>query len=133
MRRSTVTTGLYLALLFLSGVAVGVFGHRLYTLNSVNANANVNPRNPEEFRRRYVAEMQTRLKLTGDQVARLGPILDDTRQRHQELMDKHRPEFKAIHDEQVRKIRGILTDAQQAEYTSMLDEREKLRQREGRH
>jgi len=45
MRRSTLTTSLYLALLFLGGVAVGVFGHRLYTLNSVNAS--VNPRNPE--------------------------------------------------------------------------------------
>jgi hypothetical protein len=130
MRRTTLT-GLYLALLFLGGVAVGVFGHRLYTLNSVNAS--VNPRNPEEFRRRYVAEMRTRLKLTDDQVARLGPVLDETRQRHRELMDKHRPEFKAIQDEQVRRIREILTDSQQAEYTRMLADREKQRQREGRH
>ncbi len=130
MRRSTLTTGLYLALLFLGGVAVGVFGHRLYTLNSVNAN--VDPRNPKEFRRRYVAEMRSRLKLTDDQVSRLGPILDETRQRHQELMDKHRPEFKAMHDQQVQKIRGILTDSQQAEYTKMLDEREKQRQRDRR-
>jgi len=130
MRRTTLT-GLYLALLFLGGVAVGVFGHRLYTLNSVNAS--VNPRNPEEFRRRYVAEMRTRLKLTDDQVARLGPVLDETRQRHRELMDKHRPEFKAIQDEQVRRIREILTDSQQAEYTDMLADREKQRQREGRH
>ncbi len=108
-----------------------MFGHRLYTLNSVNAS--VNPRNPEEFRRRYVAEMRTRLKLTDDQVARLGPVLDETRQRHRELMDKHRPEFKAIQDEQVRRIREILTDSQQAEYTDMLADREKQRQREGRH
>jgi Spy/CpxP family protein refolding chaperone len=129
MRRSTLTTGLYLALLFLSGVAVGIFGHRLYTLNSVNAS---NPRNPEEFRRRYVAEMRKRLNLTDDQVAHLGPILDDTRQRHHELVEKHRPEFKAIQDEQVKKIRGILTDAQQAEYTTMLAEREKRRQRDRR-
>jgi hypothetical protein len=130
MRRTTLT-GLYLALLFLGGVVVGAFGHRLYTLNSVNAS--VNPRNPEEFRRRYVAEMRTRLKLTDDQVTRLGPVLDETRQRHRELMDKHRPEFKAIQDEQVRRIREILTDSQQAEYTRMLAEREKQRQREGRH
>ena len=131
MRRTTLTTSLYLALLFLGGVAVGVFGHRLYTLNSVNAS--VDPRNPEEFRRRYVAEMRNRLKLTDGQVARLGPILDETRKRHQELVDKHRPEFKAIHDEQVRKIRGILSEAQQAEYSRMLDDREKQRLRECRH
>ena len=130
MRRSTLTTSIYLVLLFLGGVAVGVFGHRLYTLNSVNAS--VNPRNPDEFRRRYVAEMRTRLKLTDDQVARLDPILDETRQRHRELMDKHRPEFKAIQDEQVRRIREILTDSQQAEYTSMLADREKQRQHDRR-
>jgi len=130
MRRTTLTTSLYLALLFLGGVAVGVFGHRLYTLNSVNAS--VDPRNPKEFLRRYVAEMRSRLKLTDDQVSRLGPILDETRQRHQVLMDKHRPEFKAMQDQQVQKIRGILTDSQQAEYTKMLDEREKRRQRDRR-
>ena len=98
---------------------------------SVNASAN-NPRNPEEFRRRYVAEMRSRLKLTDDQVASLGPILDETRRRHHEQVDKHRPEFKAIQDEQVQKIRGILTDAQQAEYTTMLAEREKQRQHDRR-
>ena len=130
MRRSTLTTGLYLALLFLSGIAVGVFGHRLYTLNSVNAG--FNPRNPEEFRRRYVAEMREKLQLTDDQVTRLGPILDETRKRHHELVDKHRPEFKAIQDEQVRKIREILTDTQQPKYTAMLAEREKQRQRDRR-
>jgi hypothetical protein len=121
MRRSNLTTGLYLLLLFFSGVAVGAFGFRL-------VNAGVNPRNPEEFRRRYVAELRSRLKLSDDQVNRLGPILDETRQRHRELVDKHRPEFKVIQDEQVRKIRAILSDAQQAGYTKLLEEREKQRQ-----
>jgi Spy/CpxP family protein refolding chaperone len=122
MRRTTLISGLYLA--------VGAFGLRLYTLNSVNAG--VNPRDPEVFRRRYVAEMSSRLKLTDDQVGRLGPILDEARRQHQELVDKHRPEFKAIHDEQVSKIRAILTPGQQAEYTKMLEDREKQRQREGK-
>mgnify|MGYP001796538558 CR=1 FL=1 len=107
MRRATLTTGLYLALLFLGGVAVGVFGHRLYTLNSVNAS--VNPRNPDEFRRRYVAEMRKRLKLTDDQVTSLGPILDETRPRHHPRVDNHRPGFKAIPAAQNRKIRESLT------------------------
>ncbi|MBZ5594413.1 MAG: hypothetical protein LAP39_19400 [Acidobacteriia bacterium] len=125
MRRGGLTTGLYLLLLFLSGVAVGGFGLHLYTLK---VSASVNPRNPEEFRRRYIAELQTRLKLTDDQVRQLGPILDETRRRHHELMDKHRPEMKAIQDDQVQKIRAILTDSQQAEYTTLLAEREKQRQ-----
>jgi hypothetical protein len=127
MQRNNLTTGLYLLLLFFSGVAVGGFGLHLYTKT---VNASVNPRNPDEFRRRYIAELRTRLKLTDDQMQQLGPILDETRRRHHELMDKHRPEFKAIQDEQVRKIRAILTESQQAEYTKLLEEREKQRQRE---
>jgi hypothetical protein len=126
MRRSSLTTGLYLVLLFLSGVAVGAFGLRLYTVNSVSA------RNPEEFRRRYVAELRDKLTLTDDQVKLLGPILDETRQRHRELMEKHRPEFKTIQDEQEHKIRAILSDAQQPEYTKFLELREKRRQQQGR-
>ena len=128
MRRTTLTTALYLVLLFLAGVAVGAFGLRLYTMNSVSASAS-----PEEFRRRYVAELQSRLKLTGQQVDQLQPILDETRQRHRELREKHKPEFDAIHDEQVRKIRLILTDSQQADYTKLLAEREKQRQLQQSH
>jgi hypothetical protein len=128
MRRTTLTTALYLALLFFAGVAVGAFGLRLYTMNSVSANAS-----PEEFRRRYVAELQSRLKLSGQQVNQLQPILDETRQLHRELREKHKPEFDAIHEEQVRKIRLMLTDAQQAEYTKLLAEREKQRQLQQSH
>jgi hypothetical protein len=127
MRRTSLTAGLYLLLLFFSGVAVGAFGLHLYTLNSVRATG---PRDPNEFRKKYIAELRTRLKLSDDQVNQLGPILDETRRRHRELMDKHRPEMKAIQDEQVSKIRAILMDSQQSEYTQMLEEREKQRQRE---
>src|ERR1700686_2683518 len=126
MRRSSLTTGLYLLLLFFCGIAVGAFGLHLYSLNSVNATS-VGPRDPAEFRRRYIAELRTRLKLTDDQVNQLGPILDETRRRHRELMEKHRPEMKAIQDEQVSKIRALLMDTQQSEYTKLLDEREKQR------
>lgn len=128
MRRTTLTTALYLALLFFAGVAVGAFGLRLYTMNSVSASAN-----PEEFRRRYVAELQSRLKLTDQQADQLQPILDETRQRHRELREKHKAEFDAIHNEQVRKIRLLLTDTQQAEYTRLLEEREKQRQLQQSH
>ena len=124
MRRTSLTAGLYLVLLFFSGIAVGAFGLHLYTQNSVSA------RNPDEFRRRYIAELQTKLKLTDDQVNKLGPILDETRRRHRELMEKHRPEMKAIQEDQVSKIRAILMDSQQSEYTKLLEEREKQRLRE---
>jgi len=131
MRRNSLTTGLYLLLLFFSGIAVGAFGLHLYTLNSVSAS--VGPRDPAEFQRRYIAELRTRLKLTDDQVNRLGPFFVETCRRHRELMDKHRPELKAIQDEQVSKIRAILVEAQQSEFTKLLEEREKQRQRERPH
>jgi Spy/CpxP family protein refolding chaperone len=127
MRRTSLTAGLYLMLLFFSGIAVGAFGLHLYTLNSVRATG---PRDPNEFRRRYIAELQSKLRLTDDQVNKLGPILDETRRRHHELMEKHRPEMKAIQDEQVSKIRAILIDSQQSDYTKLLEEREKQRLRE---
>ena len=41
---------------------------------------------------------------------------------------KHRPELKAIQDEQTQRIRALLNDSQQAEYTKFLEEREKERQ-----
>jgi DNA anti-recombination protein RmuC len=125
MRRNTLITGLYLVLLFLSGIAVGVFGLRLYTLNSVRAS--VRP-SPEEFRRKYVEEMRTRLKLTDDQASKLGPILDETGRQFRELREKHRPELKAIQDEQTEKIRALLTEAQQAAFSRFQEEREKQRQ-----
>ena len=126
MRRATLSTILYLLLVFFSGVAVGGFGLHLYTLNSVNAS--VNPKSPDEYRRRYVAELRNRLKLTDGQVNQLQPILDETRKRYHELREKHRPELKAIQDDQVQKIRAILSESQQPEYSKMLDEREKQRQ-----
>jgi len=132
MRRSSFTTFLYLAILFLSGVAAGAFGLRLYTLNSVRANGGNGRPSPEEFKRRYIQELRTQLTLSEEQVSKLGPILDETRRQFRELHEKHRPEWKAIQDEQTRKIRALLNDSQQSEYGKFLDEREKQRQREPR-
>jgi hypothetical protein len=106
-------------------VAVGAFGLRLYTLNSVRASGRPSP---EEFKRRYIAELKTQLNLTEDQVNKLGPILDETRKQFRELHEKHKPELKAIQDEQTQRVRALLNDSQQAAYGRFLDEREKQRQ-----
>jgi len=127
MRRNSFTTILYLAILFLSGVAVGAFGLKLYTLNSVRAGGRPSA---EEFKGRYIAEMRARLNLTDDQVNKLGPILDETRNQFRELHEKHKPELKAIQDQQTQRIRALLNDSQQAEYSRFLDQREKQRQRQ---
>jgi len=128
-KRPIFTTRLYLALVFLSGILVGGFGVRLYTLSPVSAS--VNPRSPEEFKRRYIDEMHARLHLSDQQVKQLGPILGETRQRYREFHERYKPELKAIQNQQVGKIRSILTEGQQPEYSKMLEEREKQRQKSG--
>jgi len=128
MKRTNFTVALYLLLVFLSGIAVGGFGYHLFKVRSVSATTS-RPRTPEEYRRRYVEEMQTRLNLTQDQVSRLNAILDETRTRWGEFRQRTMPETKAIHQEQTQKVRSILNEVQQTEYEKMLAERElKMRQ-----
>jgi Spy/CpxP family protein refolding chaperone len=120
MKRWTIAV--YVALIFLSGVMVGAFAHRLYTVNTVSANP---LRSPEEYRKRYIAEMQSRLKLRHDQVVQLNTFLDETRARLREVHDRYRPEMDAIRHEQNGKIKAMLDQQQRAEYDKILSERER--------
>lgn len=126
MKRSRLSGGAYLLLVFLSGIVVGVFANRLYVMNSVSANAN--PKTPEEWRRKYVEEMRSRVRLSPDQVRQLEPILDETRRLFHEAHERAKPELKAIQDAQVQKVRAILSEDQKAEYEKFRAEREKRRQ-----
>ena len=122
MRLNRAGIALYVGLIFASGVAIGAFGHRLYTANSISANTT---RNPEEWRKRYMSEMTSRLGLRHEQVTKLNTILDETRARFQEVHEKSRPEMEAIRKEQIQRIRAILDGAQQVEYEKMREERER--------
>ena len=62
MKRTGLSAGLYLLLVFLSGVAVGGFSLRLYMMNTVLAGQN--PTKPDDFRRDYLKEMRARLSLS---------------------------------------------------------------------
>jgi hypothetical protein len=131
MRRSIFSTGLSLLLVFVSGAVAGVFAHRLYTMNSVQARVERDrPRSPDDYRKRYVADMKTRLGLSDDQVSKLGAILDETRTRYRDLHERFRPEMKSIQEDQTQKIRAILTSTQQAEYETMRAERDKRRKKD---
>jgi hypothetical protein len=129
MKRSTLSTALYLFLVFAGGVAVGGFGHRLYTMDTVLAK-------PEEYRRKVVDELHTRLSLTAQQVAQLNAIFDATRTRVKEVKDRwaeqakqaSKPELKAINDDQAQQIKAMLTETQRAEYDKFRAERAKARQ-----
>jgi len=125
MRRSYWSVAGYLLLVFASGIGVGVFGHWMYAAKEVMSAIQPPPPRPsEDYRQRYLREMETRLKLTPDQLVKLNTILDGTRARFQEVNAKFRPEFKAIHQDQVAKVRAILTDAQKPEYELIMKERD---------
>jgi hypothetical protein len=131
MKRSTLSVAIYLFLIFLSGALVGGFGYRLYMARTVVATSGPTHRSPEEYRRRYLNEMQTRLNLNGDQLQQLDTILDETRARYRDLFDRYRPEMKVIESQQINEINAILDETQRAEYATMRKEREHRRSKKG--
>ena len=127
MKRSTVAIPvLYGVLVFASGALVGVVGQKLYSAKTVSAKTL--PKSPDEYRRAYLDEMHSRLKLDGTQVGKLKAILDETRDRYRPLRETYRSQMRAIHDDQVIKVKSILSEPQQAEYDKMQMEREKKSQ-----
>lgn len=127
MKFSRTTIAVYVGVVFLSGLVLGAFGERLYTASTVVAKQRPNP---EELRKRIIAEYQSRLKLSPQQVTQVNSIMDETRARMEETRKGMRPAYQKIHDEQVAKIRGILNPDQQAEYDKMRKEREEQRQKQ---
>lgn len=125
MKRSQLLVAIYAVLIFGSGVLVGVVSHKAYQTSTTPPKPG--PRSPEDYRKRYIDEMSSRLKLDDRQLAELNVILDAAREQWKRLRDRDRAEIKTIQEEQTAKIRAILNPAQQAEYSKMLEEREKRR------
>lgn len=121
MRRSTLTIALYLLAVFASGTVVGAFGYRLVSVAPVSAKARSTP---EEWRKQYLNEMQTRVNLTPAQLQQLNSILDQTRSRFHEAREKHDGLMKQIKLEQTNRVRAILSDTQRSEYEKLHAERE---------
>jgi len=126
MNRSTLSLVLSLLLVFGSGIAVGVFGRGYYESTTVKASV-ARPQTPEDYRRVYLDEMSKRLSLSQDQKTKLNEILDETRAKFREVRERHKPEMKAIQDEQVDKVNAMLAEPQRAEYAKMRAEREAKR------
>ena len=128
MRFTRWTVALYMALVFACGGVVGAFAYRLYTVSGVSAN--VGQRNPEEFRKRYMADMKARLQLNDDQASKLSVIMDDTRARFRDVREKFEPEMQKIREDQRQRISELLSPSQQAEWQKIMEERQ--RRREGK-
>ena len=127
MKRSSLTVTLSMLAVFLSGALVGAFGHRLYTVHSVSAVVTPSKPTPEDWRRREVQELRTRLKLDDNQVSRLNTIFDQTRDRFHAMRERSRPEAEQIRQDQRNHIRAILNALQRPEYEKIVQEKDQKR------
>ena len=125
MKRSTLTIAVSMLAVFLSGIAVGGVGYRLYTVKTVTATAPLPPKNPEDFRKKYISELNAKLKLQPEQTEKLNSILDQTRTLYRAEKERSKAEMKKIHDGQVEQVRSILSDSQKPEYQKFHEERER--------
>jgi Spy/CpxP family protein refolding chaperone len=117
----------YLAIVFVCGLAVGAFGFRFYELRAVSANApTVRP--PEEWKKRHLKDLDSRLHLTPEQRSRISAVLDETHAEMRVFLDKTRPEMDRIQNDQYAKVKAVLTPAQAAEYDRLHAEREHRRE-----
>jgi len=126
MKRFDTAAALYLLLTFTSGVGVGSLGYWLYSSKTVSA---ASTRSSEQYRQKYLTEMESRLKLSADQKQRLVTILDQTRLLYREVYEKHRPEMQAVQQHQTAQIRAILDATQQLEFEKIRKERDERRKK----
>ncbi len=118
MKRNQWSAVLLAVLLFCCGATVGALAHRYYSMTVVNAKG-------EDPRHRYLSEMRSRLDLTPAQVTQLGTIMDDTRAKIRAVHDQYRPEMLKIRNEQISRVKSILTPQQIPAYEKLVAERER--------
>jgi hypothetical protein len=117
MPRTRFSAALYLILVFASGILVGVVSHRLYVTTTVNAdNVAVQPRTMDEVRKRYLADMRARVGVNDVQLSSVNAILDQTKQKFDDLHRQEKPLRDKIQQEQVESIRAVLTPEQSVAY-----------------
>jgi len=129
MRRSNLTTLLYLGLVFVSGAVVGGFADHLLT--PVIAAPKVQ-KSRAEMRNQYLQEMRSRLNLNESQITALQQIMDTTGQRFEAWHKSVDVEHRQIENEHRQKVVAILNDNQKAEYAKMIEERERHRQEQAK-
>lgn len=129
MRLNRWTIALYMALVFASGTVLGFFVNRFYTVSAVSANA---PRNPDEFRKQYLNEMKSRVKISDDQAKQLNLILDETRAMFRSTRDSIEPQLQQIRDYQQERIGAVLNPQQRLEYQKLREERAERLKQQGR-
>jgi hypothetical protein len=130
MKRSNLSIVVSLTIVFVCGCAAGALVNNYFNKQQTVTQKKERPRTPEEFRRAYVAELTTRLKLSSEQEVLLKQILDETGKKFDALRERLRPEMRTIEAEQVARIRAMLDDTQRDEYEKFRKEREDRRKRD---
>lgn len=119
MKRNQASAILLAIVLFASGVASGVLGQRYFEKSVVNA------KTAEDFRQHYMSEMKVKLKLTPGQVNQLEVILDETKARYKGVRDQYHPAMMQIKQEQISRVKAVLTPQQVPAYEQLIAERER--------
>ena len=139
MKLSRATIALYVGLVFVCGAVLGFFANRLYTAATVTATATVSSgaanKSTAEYRKQLMDMFQKRLKLSDDQMEKLGVILDESQAQINAIHKQEDPQIGAVRQNQITRMKLMLNQDQQAEYDKMLQElrdRQKQKQRNGR-
>ncbi len=119
MKRNQWTAALFAVLLFGLGVLSGVLIEHYFSKGVVNA------KTAEDYRQHYVAEMKSQLRLTPKQVGQLEVILDDTKAKYRAVRDQSRPAMLKIKEEQINRVKSILTPGQVPGYERLVADRER--------
>lgn len=127
MKRNQWAAALLAVLLFVCGAGVGALANHLYERNVVIA------KNADDYRQRYINEMQSRLKLTAIQVDQLQSILDDTKARVKAVRDSYHPQMLKIKSEQISRVKSILTAQQIPVYEQLVAEHERRAREQEEH
>jgi len=125
MNRKSLPIAFYLLLVFVSGALVGALGYRTYNPPTARGSAGNTGTHPgtADFRRPYIEESRSRLKLTDDQVAKLTAILQQTDARFHEVREHDNEQVRQIREENYERVRTILTPEQIPEYEKLHAER----------
>lgn len=128
MKLSRATIALYVGLVFLCGGVVGFFANRLYTATTVNATTGIASstgtatKSTAEYRKQLMDMFQKRLKLSDDQMQKLGVILDESQAQINAIHKEETPQVDAVRQNQITRMKLMLNPDQQAEYDKMLQE-----------
>jgi Spy/CpxP family protein refolding chaperone len=119
MKGNQVKAALFALFLFALGAAVGALGHRFYAATVVSAKPTA-----EDWRHKYISEMQSKLNLTTAQINQLQVVLDETKAKYKAVRESYHPEMVKVKEAQLERVKSILTPEQAKQYEQIVAERE---------